>query len=945
MYRRNMDPITSGIISGLVVNAISKIASPLATSRPRPTGASLPEYGPLALAIMAGLESTGLSNIEKQRICDFNRTDLASTVVKSVLVAQILGQVEEYDDDIRACLSAALSFYADLNATSAVEASQVLFAAYLSASQSAWQAIRDSDSRRAVATAASREYLAGQLSNIRATRDAYARVTLTDIKDYREFERKLRSQIRDRHKFIEPPDLDRKLEVPFNELYVSPYIVNVGLEAETDPTDKSAPRPSKAADFIHQIFRDVVIGDPGAGKSTLGLKVINDLTKSGDHNTPIMIILRDYARVKHADQCSIVDFIERVANSNYQVKPPRGAIEFLLHRGRLVLIFDGLDELLDTADRREVSSDVESFANLYPNTPILVTSRRVGYQQAPLNDTIFRLHELKEMDETQVRLYASRWFSLRTSRDLAAQLIEAFMADSAQVADLRSNSLMLGLLCNLYRTQRHIPRNRAEVYRACAVMLFNRWDQSRGITVQLPFRAHIDTAIKHLAYWIYTSQDRQSGVGRNKIIQQVANFLLERRYEDIDEAVDAATQFVDFCGGRAWILTDVGSTTREPLYQFTHRTFLEYFAAAHLARTNPTPSKLWRKLRPKLEREEWPMVAQLALQLQEENVESFADDFLNTLLSSLGDIGQEARKALLNFALNALSGVAPSRSVVRHVVESSLYEGLSPHFVEDLYNIAPDNIDAAAEVVSAWLEESPESAEDVLWWVDSAKVILETSYSESANRAYPNHAIRPDAITSKIWTVSGRLRRACQLELRCAISALGLGLLAFEEFFNEHGIAGVVPPQQTYINYLSPIHVALLAEMFGLERRVVDIAVGREQAIRAIAGFVRQSGWRAVRLTKLPEDLGDEPSAGVKLLSEVWPRRAADFENFTAEQQYVAIFLMCLLIDLYGTATETLDLGRNQITTLFERSKFANHSDGEQVQWWLAGNTLAPTIP
>ena len=40
-----------------------------------------------------------------------------------------------------------------------------------------------------------------------------------------------------------------------------------------------------------------------------------------------------------------------------------------------MVIFDGLDELLDTHYRQEIKGDIESFCNLYPTVPVLITSR------------------------------------------------------------------------------------------------------------------------------------------------------------------------------------------------------------------------------------------------------------------------------------------------------------------------------------------------------------------------------------------------------------------------------------------------------------------------------------------------------------------------------------------------------------------------------------------
>ena len=212
---------------------------------------------------------------------------------------------------------------------------------------------------------------------------------------------------------------------------------------------------------------------------------------------------------------------------------------------------------------------------------------------------------------------------------------EAFLEESQIVPDLRSNPLMLALMCNIYLGENYILNNSPDVYEKCATMLFDRWDKGRGIRVPSSveeIQAHIRPTMMYLAYWIYSNEALQGGVTERNLIKKAAEYLYEKRFEDIDEAENAAKRFIDFCRGRAWVFTDIGTTKEgENLYQFTHRTFLEYFTAAHLVRINSTPNKLREILFPKIAKREWDVVAQLAFQIQNRNVESAADELLTYL--------------------------------------------------------------------------------------------------------------------------------------------------------------------------------------------------------------------------------------------------------------------------------------------------------------------------
>src|SRR5262249_2324126 len=155
----------------------------------------------------------------------------------------------------------------------------------------------------------------------------------------------------------------------------------------------------------------------------------------------------------------------------------------------------------------------------------------------------------------------------------------------------------------------------------------DRWDRSRHIDVQYTFEDKLSPVMKYLAFWIYSDSSLQTGVTESSLIEKATEFLYKRLYEDIDLARKTAREFIEFCRGRAWVFTDTGSTgDGELLYQFTHRTFLEYFTAAQLVRTHPRPSDLAPILIPRIERKEWDIVAQLAFQLQNNNIENAGDD-------------------------------------------------------------------------------------------------------------------------------------------------------------------------------------------------------------------------------------------------------------------------------------------------------------------------------
>ena len=138
---------------------------------------------------------------------------------------------------------------------------------------------------------------------------------------------------------------------------------------------------------------------------------------------------------------------------------PEGAFERALATGQFVLVFDGLDELLDVPRRQEMSTLLENFAHRFPQARIVVTSRAAGYSEAQLDPDLFASAFITPFDNDQVGEYVRRWFALESdalpdtiamTAQTPSERIDRFLKESEEVAELRSNPLLLALMCLLY---------------------------------------------------------------------------------------------------------------------------------------------------------------------------------------------------------------------------------------------------------------------------------------------------------------------------------------------------------------------------------------------------------------------------------------------------------------------------------------------------------------
>jgi hypothetical protein len=493
---------------------------------------------------------------------------------------------------------------------------------------------------------------------------------LGNLADFHEFARQLRAQVLAVHGHMRLPHLGVSRSVPYDQLYVEPVLRPV-LERYEVP-DLTALAVSGR--------RSVILGDPGAGKSTLAAKlahdIASDLDPGAEGRVPFLLVLRNFAGSFREGGKSLAHYLEQVCGDPYNLEPPPKAVDYLLRNGRAVVLLDGLDELVEPELRRKFVQLVDGFVSRYPLVPVLVTARRIGYADAPLDRRLFDVGIIAELDKNQVRRYAEQWFALdeSTPEGERARMADSFLVESEGITDLRANPLLLALLCAMYSSERYIPQNLAQVYERCAVMLFDRWDSMRGITLPGQFQGRLRGAVQYLAWQLFTAEESGKAMPRHRIVRVLADHLVAKRFDE-DEAIATAEQFVEFCTGRAWILTDVGATDSEPRYGFTHRTFMEYFAAEHLVRTHPMPHQLWEALRPRVLAGEWEVVAQIALQLLDRNVDGGVDELLRLVLEETTDDLRE-RVRLQGFAARCLGYLHPGQDVIAEVVTAALHSAL-----------------------------------------------------------------------------------------------------------------------------------------------------------------------------------------------------------------------------------------------------------------------------
>lgn len=183
-----------------------------------------------------------------------------------------------------------------------------------------------------------------------------------------------------------------------------------GLDLELLDSLMGAYRRQPAEHVLDVLTRErsrrvVLLGDPGAGKSTLAhyltLALTGGLSLDGAltglmGRIPLIVELRHYAQPAWRQQ-TFAEFLAHLWTTE-GMGLPLPVLGRLLDEGRVLIVFDGLDEIFDPEVRAETSRRIAGFAAHHERCRVIVTSRVIGYQRQTLDGAEFAHYMIQDLD-------------------------------------------------------------------------------------------------------------------------------------------------------------------------------------------------------------------------------------------------------------------------------------------------------------------------------------------------------------------------------------------------------------------------------------------------------------------------------------------------------------------------------------------------------------------
>ncbi|HKR98276.1 MAG TPA: DUF4062 domain-containing protein, partial [Candidatus Dormibacteraeota bacterium] len=232
--------------------------------------------------------------------------------------------------------------------------------------------------------------------------------------------------------------------------------------------------------------RTIILGDPGAGKSTMLRYVLLSLLDAVPNarlqpalagRVPCLVDLKTYASLRGQRKCeTLFDYFDSIGSA------VSGAIlRRYLDAGRpAVLLFDGIDEIFEPAEQETITRQIAELAESYPAARVIVTSRIIGYRRKLLTQAGFRHFTLQDLDEQQVTDFVTQWYALTLSNrpdEAKARVdrIQKSFAASPSIRQLAGNPMLLTIMAIIGKHQ-ELPRERWKLYDHATSVLVQHWD-------------------------------------------------------------------------------------------------------------------------------------------------------------------------------------------------------------------------------------------------------------------------------------------------------------------------------------------------------------------------------------------------------------------------------------------------------------------------------------
>jgi HEAT repeat protein len=352
---------------------------------------------------------------------------------------------------------------------------------------------------------------------------------------------------------------------------------NLLFELSKEKLDEDKAESLLPEEALRRYRHMVVLGDPGAGKTTM-LKYLCLLSAQarlgGFPDFPVFVTFNRFAK---AHQDSLLDFIIDDVVERYGFQQLRPYLEQRLEDGSVLLLLDGLDEVtVGSPEEAEAvyhrtTEGINRLATRYPKCPMVVTSRRAGWKG--LLAPTFIVTSVLDFSWEDIQHFINNWFGEGSDR---ARRLHGVLSQQARMQALAANPLLLSLIAIVFERDLELPERRAKLYERCVQVLLTEWDAHRGIKRASQFTTDRKRDLLEDIALHYHCQGLRY-FPKDNLLEVIAAYL-----PTVNIPAEQAPLVLDEISAQHGLLKEQAADW----YGFLHLTLQEYFAAVSLDKGN-----------------------------------------------------------------------------------------------------------------------------------------------------------------------------------------------------------------------------------------------------------------------------------------------------------------------------------------------------------------------
>ncbi|ARK21172.1 hypothetical protein [Sporosarcina ureae] len=331
-------------------------------------------------------------------------------------------------------------------------------------------------------------------------------------------------------------------------------------------------RKKNAQEITELGQRVILIGGPGAGKSTLDMRTVYRLTIKGEKVLYVRLpyVAKEMELGKSFEEALWSVALDGYAGDKGLLKSELGDIN--------ILVADGLDEC--EPNRRRVSQSLYEWSIARKDTRVVVTTRPVGYESVQFKS--FHHVEILPLDEEEINAYSFKLIqTLNDDKKKVEELHSSFkhQLENNKMANLAARSpLLLNFLIQLLVSGKTFGKYRAELYSKILEEWIIQSDRGKGkqLSDQIAIRS-----IEWIGWILQNVLDGKKGRSKQEMLQKLSFFIENELGVRTLKAREIATECLEF-----WV--DIGVLEHlkfgyENGYTFIHLTFGEYAAGKYIS--------------------------------------------------------------------------------------------------------------------------------------------------------------------------------------------------------------------------------------------------------------------------------------------------------------------------------------------------------------------------